>query len=101
AVLLKAVGADPDAAQPVASVTGKDASVALRTEYRRQLVAITVQDLISSDPVTLQPMVSVWLSDLATATLEGALAVSRAEAQARIGRASCRGRVESAETEGD
>src|SRR5690625_5049334 len=83
AVLLRAVGADPDAQQPVANVTGKDAAVVLRTEYRRQLVAITVQDLISADPVTLQPIVSVWLSDLATATLEAALAVSRAEAQTR------------------
>lgn len=83
AVLLRAVGADPDAQQPVASVTGKDAAVVLRTEYRRQLVAITVQDLMSADPVTLQPIVSVWLSDLATATLEAALAVSRAEAQTR------------------
>lgn len=83
AALLKAVGADPEASQPVASVTGKDAAVALRTEYRRQLVAITVQDLISADPVMLQPVVSVWLSDLATAALESALAVSRAELQTR------------------
>lgn len=82
-VLLKAIGADPEARQPVATVTGKEAAVALRTEYRRQLVAITVQDLISADPVTLQPIVSAWLSDLATAALEAALAVSRAEAQTK------------------
>lgn len=82
-LLLQAVGADPEADRPVSTITGKDASVALRTEYRRQLVAIAVQDLISADPVSLQPFVSVWLSDIATAALEAALAVSRAETSAR------------------
>src|SRR5699024_3872023 len=72
--------------RPVATITGKDASVALRTEYRRQLVAIAVQDLISADPVSLQPFVSVWLSDIATAALEAALAVSRAETSAHYER---------------
>ncbi|GAA2035870.1 bifunctional [glutamine synthetase] adenylyltransferase/[glutamine synthetase]-adenylyl-L-tyrosine phosphorylase [Yaniella flava] len=83
ALLLRAVGAEPEVTMPVATVTGKDASVALRTEYRRQLVAITHQDLISHDPVTLQPTVSMWLSDLATAALEAALAVARAEVASR------------------
>lgn len=82
-LLLQSVGADPHAAMPMATVTGKDASVALRTEYRRQLVTISVQDLISADPVALQPVVSSWLSDLATAALEAALAVSRAETLAK------------------
>lgn len=81
--LLAAIGADPDAKQLIATVTGKDAAVALRIEYRRQLVAIAVQDLIAKDPVALQPVVSTWLSDLATAVLEAALAVSRAETLAR------------------
>jgi len=79
AVLLNAVGADPSVEVPVATVTGKDAAVALRIEYRRQLVAIALQDLTSVDPVALQPKVSMWLSDIATAALEAALAVSRAE----------------------
>ncbi|GAA4472167.1 bifunctional [glutamine synthetase] adenylyltransferase/[glutamine synthetase]-adenylyl-L-tyrosine phosphorylase [Enteractinococcus fodinae] len=83
AIMLRAVDADPEAEVPVANLTGKDASVALRIQYRRQLVAITVEDLIAADPVALQPIVSVWLSDLATATLEAALAVSRAETQQR------------------
>lgn len=82
-VLLEAVGADPGADQPVATIMGKDAAIALRTEYRRQLVAIAVEDLTSDNPVDLQPIVSIWLSDLATATLEAALAVSRADAQTR------------------
>jgi len=79
AALLNAVGADPSVEVPVATVTGKDAAVALRIEYRRQLVAIALQDLTSVDPVALQPKVSMWLSDIATAALEAALAVSRAE----------------------
>ena len=81
--LLESIGADPHDPTPISNLTGKDASVALRVEYRRQLVAITVEDLIAEDPVEIQPVVSVWLSDLATATLEAALAVSRAETLAR------------------
>lgn len=84
AIMLQAVEADPTADLPVAKLTGKDASVALRVQYRRQLVAITVEDLIAADPMMLQPKVSVWLSDLATATLEAALAVSRAETLERF-----------------
>lgn len=80
--LLASVKADENADTPVAGMTGKDASVALRCEYRRQLVAIAVQDVISADPIDLQPVVSVWLSDLATAALEAALAVSRADLMA-------------------
>lgn len=83
ALMLHAVGADPGVAVPVATQRGKDASVALRSAYRRQLVAITLQDVTSDDPLALQPVVSVWLSDLATATLEAALAVSRAEVHDR------------------
>lgn len=79
ALLLKAVGADAEAQMPMATITGKDAAIALRIEYRRQLVAVTVQDLLAQDPVGLQPAVSIWLSDVATAALEAALAVSRAE----------------------
>ena len=79
AIMLQAVEAEPAADIPVAKLTGKDASVALRVQYRRQLAAIAVEDLTAADPVNLQPVVSMWLSDLATATLEAALAVSRAE----------------------
>lgn len=84
ALMMSAVGAAPEELDPVATLTGKDASVALRSQYRRQLVAITVQDLLSADPIALQPVVSVWLSDLATATLDAALAVSRAEVAQRF-----------------
>src|SRR5699024_12549613 len=51
AALLNAVGADPSVEVPVATVTGKDAAVALRIEYRRQLVAIALQALTSLHPV--------------------------------------------------
>lgn len=88
ALMLQAVVADPDADVPIAGMSGKDASVALRVEYRRQLTAIAVADLTASNPVELQPVVSMWLSDLATATLEAALAVSRAEVQSRSEEAS-------------
>src|SRR5699024_4036726 len=40
--LLESIGADPHDPTPISKLTGKDASVALRVEYRRQLVAITV-----------------------------------------------------------
>src|SRR5699024_12657109 len=83
AALLNAVGADPSVEVPVATVTGKDAAVALRIEYRRQLVAIAVQDLTSVDPVALQPKVSMLLSDIDIAALEGALSLSRAETTTR------------------
>jgi len=83
-VMLQTVEADPTSETPVAKLTGKEAAIALRVEYRRQLVAITVEDLLAADPVAIQPIVSAWLSDLATATLEAALAVSRAEAIARF-----------------
>ncbi|UBH23709.1 bifunctional [glutamine synthetase] adenylyltransferase/[glutamine synthetase]-adenylyl-L-tyrosine phosphorylase [Micrococcus porci] len=87
ALLLEAVGADPAADQPVAGLTGADASVALRRAYRRQLTAIALADLASREPTLVMPAVGRWLADLAGAALEAALAVSRAELRAREGAA--------------
>ncbi|MDR1799200.1 MAG: bifunctional glutamine-synthetase adenylyltransferase/deadenyltransferase, partial [Bifidobacteriaceae bacterium] len=76
AELLRAVGADPAAAMPVA---GSAALEPLRVAYRRHLLAIAAQDLASPTPVELFPQVGAALADLATAVLEAALAIARAQ----------------------
>ncbi|MDY6055543.1 bifunctional [glutamine synthetase] adenylyltransferase/[glutamine synthetase]-adenylyl-L-tyrosine phosphorylase [Micrococcus sp.] len=86
-LLLEAVGADPAAEPPVAALTGAEAAVALREAYRRQLTAIALADLASTDPGAAMPSVGAWLADLAGAALEAGLAVSRAELTAREGEA--------------
>ncbi|MFC0674248.1 bifunctional [glutamine synthetase] adenylyltransferase/[glutamine synthetase]-adenylyl-L-tyrosine phosphorylase [Brachybacterium hainanense] len=72
--ILRAVGADPAAAVPVASGTGD----ALRTAYFASLAGIAFADLTAEDPLALQVPVSAALADLAAAALEGALALARA-----------------------
>ncbi|HEY2299038.1 MAG TPA: bifunctional [glutamine synthetase] adenylyltransferase/[glutamine synthetase]-adenylyl-L-tyrosine phosphorylase [Jatrophihabitans sp.] len=76
-----AVGAD--AAAPTtgtggthATVTGAQAATALRTAYRRELIAIAGRDL--SGELSL-PAVTSALADLADYTLQAALAVAAAE----------------------
>ncbi len=73
--LLTAVGADPDAAVPVADA---DASDALRLAYRRALLRIAARDLTASAPADVVASVGAELADLADATVEAALAVARA-----------------------
>ena len=73
--LLRAVGADPLAAVPVA--TGEDAGCvdALRVAYRRLLLRLAARDLshgVGVDDVAAE------LSDLAAGTLDAALAIARA-----------------------
>ena len=72
--LLLAVGALPDAPEPVASVDR--ALDELRLAYRRWLLGIAARDLCG---LAGMEAVSTWLSDLADATLEAALAIARAE----------------------
>lgn len=74
ASLLQAVGAVPDAPEPVA--TSQRALEDLRLAYRRWLLGIAARDL--SGLAGLEA-VATWLSDLADATLEAALAIARAE----------------------
>ncbi|TDC70041.1 bifunctional [glutamine synthetase] adenylyltransferase/[glutamine synthetase]-adenylyl-L-tyrosine phosphorylase [Actinomadura sp. GC306] len=74
--LLAAVGADPAAADPVASGCGPETLVALRVAYRRRLLALAGRDLIGVADV---PEVAAELADLAAAALEAGLAVARAE----------------------
>ena len=73
--LLRAVGADPAAATPVAQLEDRRACDALRVEYRRVLLRLAARDLahhVGVDDVAAE------LSDLAAGTLDAALAVARA-----------------------
>lgn len=82
--LLAAVGADPSAAEPVASGSGPETLVALRVAYRSRLLALAGRDLIGVADVA---EVAAELADLAAAALEAGLAVARAEVPEH---ASCR-----------
>ncbi len=77
--LLSAVGADPDAAVPVATLPVPDALGTLRVAYRRRLLALAGRDLASPEPALVVDRVTLELADLAAAALEAALAVARSE----------------------
>ncbi|WP_425956822.1 bifunctional [glutamine synthetase] adenylyltransferase/[glutamine synthetase]-adenylyl-L-tyrosine phosphorylase [Xylanimonas sp. McL0601] len=87
AELLTAVGADPDAAAPIAGAEPGDwpdagartATDALRRAYRTRLLHLAADDLTASEPLTLLPAVAAALADLAAAALEAALAVARTQ----------------------
>ncbi len=73
--LLRAVGADPDVAEPVATLPDREAVDALRVEYRRVLLRLAARDLAHHEGVD---DVAAELSDLAAGTLEAGLAIARA-----------------------
>ncbi len=75
AELLRAVGADPAAAEPVASSAGNDAYEALRVQYRRGVLTLAARDLTGLAELD---EVAAELADLAAGTLDAALAVARA-----------------------
>ncbi|KAE8765120.1 bifunctional [glutamine synthetase] adenylyltransferase/[glutamine synthetase]-adenylyl-L-tyrosine phosphorylase [Georgenia thermotolerans] len=75
---LWAVGADPDAPVPVATVTGEEGVAALRRTYRRRLLQVAAADLVSADPVADFPRVAAAIADLVGAALDAALALARA-----------------------
>ncbi|MGI5270603.1 bifunctional [glutamine synthetase] adenylyltransferase/[glutamine synthetase]-adenylyl-L-tyrosine phosphorylase [Nonomuraea sp. CA-218870] len=77
AELLRAVGADPEDAEPRA--TGSAALAGLRVAYRGRLAHVAARDLTGL--ATLQE-VTAELSDLAGAALEAALAIARTEVDA-------------------
>jgi len=77
AELLTAVGADPEAAEPVASGNVADTTNALRRAYRKAILRIAADDLTVSDPVLAVEQVSAALADLAAAAVEAALAIAR------------------------
>jgi len=76
--LLRAVGADPADASPVATVPDQEACDALRVEYRRVLLRLVARDLAHHEGVD---DVAAELSDLAAGTLDAALAVARARVE--------------------
>lgn len=79
AELLSAVGADPDAAPPVAALGGAEGQDRMRRAYRRRLLRIAAADLTRDDPLSALPGVGAALADLASAALEAALALARAD----------------------
>jgi len=73
--LMRAVGADPTAHEPVATRPDAEAVDALRVEYRRILLRLAARDLAHHMGVD---DVAAEISDLAAGTLDAALAVARA-----------------------
>ncbi|GAA1186926.1 bifunctional [glutamine synthetase] adenylyltransferase/[glutamine synthetase]-adenylyl-L-tyrosine phosphorylase [Nesterenkonia xinjiangensis] len=90
--LMEAVRADPQAEAPAAGLEGeftaREAAVALRVAYRRELTAVALRDLCAADPLAYQPLVSQQLADLAAGAVDAALAVTRAELADRHGEAA-------------
>lgn len=84
-VLLRSVGADPDADRPVASGAGKEVHAALRVAYRAAMTDLAIRDVCAADPVAVMPLVGRELADLAAAAIDAALAVARTEARERFG----------------
>ncbi len=76
AALLRAVGADPAAAAPVATTSGRDGADALRVAYRWALLGTAIRDLTADARLD---DVAGELADLAAATLDAALALARAD----------------------
>ncbi|GAC1530226.1 MAG: bifunctional [glutamine synthetase] adenylyltransferase/[glutamine synthetase]-adenylyl-L-tyrosine phosphorylase [Marmoricola sp.] len=76
--LLAAVGADPNATSPVATLSGPAAENALRVEYRRVLLRLAARDLAHHMGVD---DVAAELAELAGGTLEAALAVARSRVE--------------------
>ena len=73
--MLRAVGAE-DPAEPVAALTGNAARDALRVAYKDALLGIAARDVGADEATASYDRTSADLSDLATATLEAALAVA-------------------------
>lgn len=76
-ILLASVGADAEAAVPVAELAGEDGRVALRVRYRAELVRLAAWDLEQPDGAAVLDRVAAALADLAAASLEASLAVAR------------------------
>ena len=100
AELLSAVGADPEADVPVAALGGAIGIDAMRRAYQRRLLSIAATDLTAPDPLEVLAAVAAALADLASAALEAALALARADLDdhgagvrlAVIGMGKCGGR---------
>jgi len=79
AELLRAVGADPEDEAPVATLVGSAGVDAMRLAYRTRLLRVAATDLTAPDPLNRMPGVAAALADLASAALEAALALARAD----------------------
>jgi [glutamine synthetase] adenylyltransferase / [glutamine synthetase]-adenylyl-L-tyrosine phosphorylase len=88
AQLLRSVGADPQATVPIGALTVPAGTDALRVAYRRRLLSLAARDLSAADPLSVVQAVARELADLASATLEAALALARADLPA--GSQGCR-----------
>ncbi len=73
--LIAAVGADPEAAEPVSTLADSEAVDRLRVGYRRLLLRLAVRDLTGALRMW---DVAAELADLAGGTLDAALAIARA-----------------------
>ena len=74
--MLRAVGANPRLAEPVASLEHREPVAALAAAYRRRLLHLAARDMTA---VASVEEVSEELADIAAAVLEAALAVARSE----------------------
>ncbi len=74
--LLRAVGARPEDAEPMARPGGRAGLDALRVAYRRAVLHLAGRDLAGEASLEL---VAAELADLAAAALEAALAIARAD----------------------
>ena len=83
--MLRAVGANPRLAEPVASRAPQEPVAALAAAYRRRLLHLAARDMTAA--ASLEE-VAEELADIAAAVLEAALAVARSELPA--GSAPCR-----------
>lgn len=63
----------------VRGLSGQEGAEVLRVAYRRELLRVATADLTTAEPLALMPAVSVDLSELATAALQAALLLARAE----------------------
>ncbi|WP_300343211.1 bifunctional [glutamine synthetase] adenylyltransferase/[glutamine synthetase]-adenylyl-L-tyrosine phosphorylase [Nesterenkonia sp.] len=85
--LMEAVRADPQAEQPVAALdeelSARAAGRNLRIAYRREVTRLALRDLCAADPADYVPAAARQLADAASAAIDAALAVTRAEAAAR------------------
>ena len=82
--LLASVGADPDAAAPIASSAGPttgsgNPADALRLAYRAALLRVAARDLTADDPLATVADIGRELADLADAVIEAAIALARLE----------------------
>ncbi|MCI9888769.1 bifunctional [glutamine synthetase] adenylyltransferase/[glutamine synthetase]-adenylyl-L-tyrosine phosphorylase [Micrococcales bacterium 31B] len=96
--MLRHVGADPEAAMPVAA-SWDGVLDAFRMAYRVRLLQIAAADTATADPTTVLTEVARAHADLAASSLEAALAIARGEIEGHdavrltvLGMGKCGGR---------